>query len=97
MHDEDIYRTVHLKFSDDEIAAIDVWQEAQGIRTRSEAIRQAVRRGMDASSGSNELGEKARPFLAPGAGKPPIDAIQQMVREEVARAMSEILKHKKTP
>lgn len=44
------YRTVHLKFSNQEIAAIDAWQAAQKIRTRSEAIRQMIQQTLRATA-----------------------------------------------
>ena len=68
-----IFRTVHLKFSDDELAEIDVWQESQGIRTRSEAIRQMIKQTM-----------RTEKVLA----EPLIESeLQRMVRTEVAKAL----------
>lgn len=66
------YRTVHLKFSDEEITAIDLWQEQHKIRTRSEAIRQMIQQTLRATM----------------AVMPPLQgetALEKAVREEVAR------------
>lgn len=67
-----IFRTVHLKFSDDELAEIDAWQQTQGIRTRSEAIRQMIKHTM-----------RTEKVLA----EPKMESeLQRIVRTEVAKA-----------
>lgn len=45
-------RTVHLKFSEDELKDIDNWRNTRRIRTRSEAIRQMIRIAISMEDGS---------------------------------------------
>ncbi len=43
-------RTIHLQLSDEEIEEIDQWSDQRGVRTRSGAIRQLIRQGLDSSN-----------------------------------------------
>ncbi len=67
------YRTVHLKFSDEELRAIDLWQEQQGIRTRSEGIRQMIQQTLRTTIALMPSKEET--------------AMERLVREEVARQL----------
>lgn len=78
------YRTVHLKFSDAEIQAIDLWQAQYKIRTRSEAIRQMIQQTLRASEA--EIPTATAVLMHERMGDA-AGMIRIMVREEVARAL----------
>ncbi len=94
---KDDLRTVHLKFSDMEIDEIDDWRKKNMIRTRSEAIRQLIKRAMDsdfarsmgAGMVANEavggMAERSAAFMAPtpeGSLRSDTE-LQKMIREIV--------------
>lgn len=103
MAEEPIFRTVHLKFSDEELDVVDAWQRKKKIRTRSEAIRQLIRCAIDADMLMPEkddlylLNEKQGSGFTPSflKSQPPHQQetdLQRLIREEVARAVAEALK-----
>lgn len=89
---------VHLTFTAEELRLIDHWQDQHGIRTRSEAIRQMVRKAsqvdgdttMQEESGAKFRGRKAAP-TAPDA-KELQAMIQKLVQQEI---QAQIKKQKK--
>lgn len=90
---------VHLNFTTEELALIDAWQEHFGIRTRSEAIRQMIRRAAGGQPAVSMGLQEAPgvPFLRAGAAKPaaPSDReMSQLVRKLVKEELEKILKKK---
>ena len=94
-------RTVHLKFSEEEIEDIDLWREKYHIRTRSEAIRQMIRRTLEAENVNDDkqgLEEKRPSDFTPSTQqkqstdgqKDLVDRIQSLVKEEVQKALLEM-------
>ncbi len=92
-------KTVHLKFSEDELNEIDAWKDARHIRTRSEGIRQLIRIALSDSGASGGLQESGMSFRSP---KPPMpagtnQAIEEFIREAVQKEVEkELSKYKKS-
>ncbi len=93
-------RTVHLKFSESELAEIDNWQAYKGIRTRSEAIRQMIRRTIESDNDNGyQMAEKQTGFLAPARKNVASDTIsgdevKDLIKEEIEKALKAIMKDK---
>lgn len=90
-------RTVHLKFSDNELKEIDAWKEDNHIRTRSEAIRQMLRHTIESTDDFHHMAEQERKFMKPSLHDGEISeelarAINETVQREVDKVMKKSLK-----
>lgn len=92
--DKEVLKTVHLKFLEEELEEIDEWQRLHHIRTRSEAIRQMIRRTIETGDDIYGLAEKGTGFASVShtKHKSPVseevgDIVKETVREELARLL----------
>ena len=81
--------SLHIKFSDKELADIDGWGEENEVRTRSAAVRQLIRLGLKQSQSEGMSETTPTGFTAPSQRfhSTSNEDLRQVIQEEIQKAL----------